>query len=215
MAKQTLPTNFKDDILSSSMGGKRRYNLIQNSDGTYSFEDVTEYTQTGSDFGAGQMNAINQAVNESCDKANVIDDLDDVVANQASGMIAGALAVSKLISNLYEDLTEYFTVNWAWDVDRLEAARTGRLVHISFMCHPKDSWSANQIYTVLTSTLPDEYKPEYRTYSSGVKMNGDGTDVNNCAFIVQPTGDINIAVGAKVTSGYFLCNMTYVCVGSS
>ena len=100
MAKQVLPTNFVDDLLAPSMGGKRRFNLIQNDDGTYSLEDVTDYTQTGSDFGAGQMNAINQAVNESCDKANVIDDLDDVVANQASGMIAGALAVSKLISNL-------------------------------------------------------------------------------------------------------------------
>lgn len=102
MAKQVLPVNFKDDILASSMGGKRRYNLIQNDDGTYSLEDVTEYTQTGSDFGAGQINATNQAVNESCDKADVIDDLDDIVANQADGMIAGAKAVAQLISNLPE-----------------------------------------------------------------------------------------------------------------
>lgn len=100
MAKQTLPVNFKDDILSSSMGGKRKYRLIDNGDGTYSLEDVTEYTQTGSDFGAGQINATNQAVNESCDKADVIDDLEDVVANQASGMIAGAKAVSELISDI-------------------------------------------------------------------------------------------------------------------
>ena len=92
MAKQTLPVNFKDDILASSMGGKRRYNLIQNDDGTYSLEDATDYTQTGSDFGAGQMNATNKAVNESCDKANVIDSLNDIVANQANGMIAGAKA---------------------------------------------------------------------------------------------------------------------------
>lgn len=123
--------------------------------------------------------------------------------------------MSELNGNLYEDLTKYFTVNWAWDVDRLEVARTGRLVHISFLCHPKDSWSANHIYTVLTSTLPDEYKPEYMTYSSGVKMNGDGTDVNNCAFIANPNGNIQVAVGEKVTTGYFLCNMTYVCVGAS
>lgn len=100
MAKQTLPVNFKDDILASSMGGKRRYNLIQNDDGTYSFEDVTEYTQTGSDFGAGQINATNQAVNESCDKANVIETMDDIMANQASGMIAGAKAVAELNGNL-------------------------------------------------------------------------------------------------------------------
>ena len=102
MAKQTLPTNFKDDILSSSMGGKRRYNLIQNSDGTYSLEDVTDYTQTGSDFGAGQINATNQAVNESCDKADVIDDLDDIIANHANGMIAGAKAVATLNADLSE-----------------------------------------------------------------------------------------------------------------
>ena len=100
MAKQVLPVNFKDDILASSMGGKRRYNLIQNSDGTYSLEDATEYTQTGSDFGAGQINATNQAVNESCDKANVIETMDDIVANQASGMIAGAKAVAELNGNL-------------------------------------------------------------------------------------------------------------------
>lgn len=100
MAKQTLPTNFKDDILSSSMGGKRKYRIIDNGDGTYSLEDVTEYTQTGSDFGAGQINATNKAVNESCDKADVIDDLEDVVANQANGKIAGAKAVAELNGNI-------------------------------------------------------------------------------------------------------------------
>ena len=105
MAKQVLPTNFKDDILSPSMGGKRRYNLIQNDDGTYSLEDVTDYTQTGSDFGSGQINATNQAVNESCDKADVIDDLEDVVANQANGMIAGAKAVATLNADLADKLT--------------------------------------------------------------------------------------------------------------
>ena len=100
MAKQTLPVNFKDDILDPSMSGKRKYRLIDNGDGTVSFEDVTTYTQAGSDFGAGQINATNQAVNESCDKADVIDSLDDVVANQANGKIAGAKAVAELNGKL-------------------------------------------------------------------------------------------------------------------
>lgn len=113
MAKQTLPVNFKDDILNSSMGGKRRYNLIQNSNGTVSLEDVTSYTQVGSDFGAAQMNQTNKAVNESCDKANVIDDLDDIMANQASGMIAGAKAVADLISKLY-NVSSVETVVGKW-----------------------------------------------------------------------------------------------------
>ena len=58
MAKQTLPTNFVDDILSSSMGGKRKFTITDNGDGTYSIEDVTEYTQIGSDFGASQMKVL-------------------------------------------------------------------------------------------------------------------------------------------------------------
>ena len=97
MAKQTLPTNFVDDILSSSMGGKRKFTITDNGDGTYEIEDVTEYDQAGSDFGSGQINATNQAVNDSCDKADVIDDSDDILANQANGKIAEAKAVAKLI----------------------------------------------------------------------------------------------------------------------
>ena len=101
MAKQTLPTNFIDDILAPSMGGKRKFTITDNGDGTYEIEDVTEYAQTGSDFGAGQINATNQAVNESCDKANVIETMDDIMANQASGMIAGAKAVAELNGDLF------------------------------------------------------------------------------------------------------------------
>lgn len=100
MAKQELPVNYKDDVLDTSMGGRRRYNLIQNDDGTVSFEDVTEYTQTGDNYGAAQLNASNKAINESVDKAKVIDSLDDIAANTQPGMVAGALAVSELNGNL-------------------------------------------------------------------------------------------------------------------
>lgn len=96
MAKQTLPTNYKDDVLATSMGKKRRYNIIQNDDGTISLEDATEYTQVGDNYGAAQLNATNQAVNESVDQAKVIDSLDDISANTQPGMVAGALAVAEL-----------------------------------------------------------------------------------------------------------------------
>lgn len=59
----SLPTNFVDDVLDSSMSGRRRYLPIANQDGTTSFEDQTIYTQTGSSFGAAQINATNAAVN--------------------------------------------------------------------------------------------------------------------------------------------------------
>lgn len=57
-----LTADFLDDILAESMGGKRRYNIIQNDDGTISFEDATVYSQEGSNFGSAIVNAIIQAI---------------------------------------------------------------------------------------------------------------------------------------------------------
>lgn len=100
MAKQQLPTNFKDDILATQMAGKRRYRIIQNDDGTVSLEDVTDYSRVGNDFGSAQINATNMAVNESFDKNKVIDSLDDIAANESAGYAAGALAVRELNGKL-------------------------------------------------------------------------------------------------------------------
>lgn len=96
MAKQELQVDFKDDVLQAAMAGKRKYRVIQNEDGTISLEDVTEYSQVGSNFGASQMNATNMAVNESLDKNKVIDSLSDIEANEVPGYAAGALAVREL-----------------------------------------------------------------------------------------------------------------------
>jgi hypothetical protein len=102
MPKQELPVNFKDDILASSMAGKRKYLITQNEDASYSLEDVTDYTQSGSNLGAKQINEICQAINDSADKSRIIDNLDDIVANKTPGMIAGAQAVAALNAYLSE-----------------------------------------------------------------------------------------------------------------
>ena len=95
MAKQTLPTNFQDDVL-NEVNPKRKYKMIMNDDATVSFEDVTKYDQVGSNFGAAQVNETNTAVNESADKSDIIDSTADLLANTASGKIASALAVKGL-----------------------------------------------------------------------------------------------------------------------
>lgn len=100
MAKSTLPTNYKDDIMNSSMGGKRRYNVIQNTDGTISLEDATTYDQVGSNFGAGNINAINIAINASADASKIIDDVDTINALTKTGYIAGGLALKKVNDSL-------------------------------------------------------------------------------------------------------------------
>ena len=106
MAKSTLKTDFKDDILSPNMGGKRKYRMIQNEDGTVSLDDVTEYTQTGSNFGSKQVNETNLAVNNSVDKADVIENIEDIAANVTQGKVAGALAVRDLNIKMTETIKE-------------------------------------------------------------------------------------------------------------
>lgn len=69
MAKATLPTNYKNDVMSAAMNNRRRYSMIHNDDGTVSFVDVTAYEQIGSDFGAAEINAMNEAINASADKS--------------------------------------------------------------------------------------------------------------------------------------------------
>ena len=54
-----LKTDFKNDIFS----GNRKYRMIDNKDGTFSFEDATVYTQEGDIFGAKEANDISAEIN--------------------------------------------------------------------------------------------------------------------------------------------------------
>lgn len=54
-----LKTDYKND----QFEGNRKYEITDNSDGTYSFEDVTEYEESGDTFGADDINDTNTAVN--------------------------------------------------------------------------------------------------------------------------------------------------------
>lgn len=62
-----LLTNFKDDILDTEVNELRKYQMIENSDGTYSFIDVTTYSQEGSSYGAKEVNEERQAINQLMD----------------------------------------------------------------------------------------------------------------------------------------------------
>lgn len=59
-----LKTNYVDDVLDTTKNKLRKYQQIQNDDGTVSFVDVTEYTQVGTSFGAKDINDTNAAIND-------------------------------------------------------------------------------------------------------------------------------------------------------
>ncbi len=98
----TLPTNFKDDILDTSVNTRRKYRMYENADGTVEFEDVTEYSQVGSEFGAGQINDINEEVNQKFDKNMVVRDLNTIGAITKEGYVPDALAFKEVYNSLEE-----------------------------------------------------------------------------------------------------------------
>lgn len=141
MAKKTLPVDYLDDVLNSSMGGKRRYRKVEYDDGTFSLVDVTDYDQVGSDFGARNINATNQAVNESFDKNKIVESLDDIGAITESGYVPDALAIKDLNNNVegvfpnndYIDVgteTKTFTAQkngWLWISAHGNAGKTAQV----------------------------------------------------------------------------------------
>jgi hypothetical protein len=76
-----LKTNYVDDVLDTNKNQLRKYQQIQNDDGTVSFVDVTEYTQVGTSFGAKDINDTNAAINDVNGKLTKITHYSGITAN--------------------------------------------------------------------------------------------------------------------------------------
>lgn len=100
-----LPTNYLDDILAASMGGKRRFRITHEDGSTeeVTLEDVSEYEQVGSPFGSGDVNKTNQTVNEKLDSADVVDPALATVL----GFAADAKLTGDALSELNKNLTNF------------------------------------------------------------------------------------------------------------
>lgn len=98
-----LPTNYYDDILSASMNGKKKFRLTYRNGTTeeVTIEDISEYDQYGSKFGAGDINKTNQAVNEKFDA----DDVVDPMLTTVKGFAADAFLTGKTLKKQEDNLT--------------------------------------------------------------------------------------------------------------
>lgn len=77
-----LKTDYKDDILDSTQNIRRKFRMITNDDGTFSFEDVTDYLQYGDSFGALDLNAITNAImNECLKRTDVVDNAESTATD--------------------------------------------------------------------------------------------------------------------------------------
>lgn len=101
MSIPNLPVNFKDDILAAS-NPKRKYQQTFNSDGSVSLEDVTVYSQTGSEFGASQVNQTNKAINNIYSER--ILDLDELELVTEPGFFVDAQAAKEAYDTLNSNI---------------------------------------------------------------------------------------------------------------
>lgn len=154
MSIPNLPTNFKDDILNTSVNSKRKYRMINNSGGTVSFEDETDYTQEGSEFGAGQINATNDAINKIYSER--ILSLEEATLVTEPGFFVDAMVVPELIGKMdsknflrendYE--MTYLTIHTAYD-DRVEALKNS-------LVNNKSLWKQGLTATYIVSDNSDD-----------------------------------------------------------
>ena len=109
MVWEPLPTDYTDAVWS----GLRRYLMVNNDDGTVSFQDVTVYDQKEkSFFGAKDANSINEAINNIMQKWNIPGDL-----------INGTLSVWQRYNA--NDSTTYTNPSNAYIADRFRSNGTG------------------------------------------------------------------------------------------
>lgn len=157
-----LKTNYKDDIPISDL---RKYQMRDNGDGTVSFVDVTEYEQEGDTFGAGDINATNQAVNEKLDSADVVDPaLATVLGFAADAKLTGD-ALSELNKNLgvkvYSDLTSIGLT----DANVTKEALYGAIPNHSRLS--KAVWKSNWTSFDFPSTAGNYIAIEFTKYDAG------------------------------------------------
>lgn len=103
MAWTLLPTDYTDAVWS----GLKKYNQINNSDGTVSLQDVTVYTsKENSFFGAKDANRMNEALNYIMSMLENGTDLYE----EFTAYFATQKELFKSSGNsAYQELTEYFT----------------------------------------------------------------------------------------------------------
>ena len=178
-----LKTDYKDDIIDSTQNIRRKFRMITNDDGTFSFEDVTDYLQYGDSFGALDLNAITNAIMNECLKRT---DVVDNTESTATDLPASANSVGE-VKKLYKSLIYRKLVNVYADI------------------------SANNVY-IHTITLTEE-EQQYGDYVIAVPYGtsqGNGMAIPVLCYknvdVVKLTlyNPSNVAISSSLRQGYML-----------
>lgn len=152
-----LPTNYLDDILAQSMNGKRKYRITR-ADGTFeevTLEDVSEYEQVGSNFGAGDINKTNQAVNEKFDSGDVVDPMLTTEPGFAADAYQTKLQFDEQNKKFEtEVLTDVITPVNGITLSNVKVLRYGKNIYASFIASWSDASQQVDLAYIDNSILP-------------------------------------------------------------
>lgn len=100
-------TDYKNDKLLVASNTKRKFNVIENEDGTVSFEDATVYEVKGDNFGADEVNEIHKELNALGEKNEV-----SVIGTLAAGATSIVLENEAITTSSTIDIyTDVYGVN--------------------------------------------------------------------------------------------------------
>ena len=187
-----LLTNYLDDILAQSMNGKRKYRITR-ADGTFEeviLEDVSEYEQVGSNFGASDINKTNQAVNEKFDSGDVVDPM----LTTEEGFAADAYKTKLQFDEQNKKIDGYATDNAS--PTYLTAISATWCIFMGFaivdVAFGVGSAFDSTDGEVNINSVPIAPKPHKYYYAPACSENGKNT--NNCSIRLDPDGNLK-AIG--------------------
>ena len=164
----SLKTNYKNDMFS----GKRKYQVTENADGTISFDDVTEYVQSGDVFSADDINETNAAVNS-------LDNNLQVFSSETSQAISEIKSV-KIISVPYSEWSNSAPYTQTVSVVGITASDTpvgdlylGDNPNISTVSDRKKAWSCVDRFTTGDGTITLYCYEEKPTATFTMQLKGE------------------------------------------
>lgn len=163
-----LPTNYLDDILAASMGGKRRFRITHEDGSTeeVTLEDVSEYEQVGSPFGSGDVNKTNQAVNEKLDSADVVD--------PALATVLGFAADAKLTG---DSLSELNKKSETIVTDITNGSGKATFAKVGKICVVQVEVSLNSDSITCSLQIPKDFLPAKAFYTSALSYQNSETKI--------------------------------------
>ena len=225
----TLKTDYKDDVLDLTQNANRKFQEIENQDGSISFNDVTVYEQDGDEFGAADVNAITRALTDTThgvsfqfgidtngDYGYIKDGESEVTPfrNRHTETITpnsrATVDMGEFHKKRYVDLSAvpnvnsqvaYFTQNTGGNYD-LGAANSYRYVNVNVPSYRYQAWAADEVISNVTRTSTTLVVGQYTVFVFNAFAGVDYAYTNRECITSLANASGNSIDGGQITHTY-------------